>query len=1326
MGTEMGSAGVRIRVKDNSAYSIVENPNAIAGVVGFATKGELNKILTLKNTADQNMQIGYGYQNSKHNQGMYAARAVLNAGGYVEFVRPYGETIDKSDPYKRDLKTDCFVVAYDKNAARYDEFGAASAPTSLNIKHFASTRYKTDGAAAFGVTRKINNISETISEGSNVNFVVDAGSEFADSSACRPYDPSKRLTPTDMVLFAILASDPSSANRAYDRYDITKTRYTSGKTFTCTLSTFPALNVGDEVYLPMTNGGSTNKFATATVTGVSEYDVTMEISDRDNDYFLTGNEPNTLLFCDRENAIGDGCDYLTVKTAVAGRGVKTFTTMHYGAEQPYNSSLIPNGTLVEFFDSYKNPFAVRFENSNKKGYTTLADKKAIEKTSAPNTFNFTFKRADSICVGDTLTLEISYEGTTANFPQRQVTISAAAVSIKEEKISGTVSNDDAEILTSFIVAVGGDWSNVDSELTIDLNNSAEGSFKVNITSATSWTDVANALYATLEDDSIGYTKNLVANDVELDGDGKPRFVDNVVYVAPSAALEYSIGDTVVIVRGKNQFNTTGLNSSDEVANTILTVDPKNTYYTSKIVGINAMSGAITLDASTLDNTGKITDLPTVAYTYSVDENGKRIVGNDYKVYFNYQLIDTTASAMTTYNAVTSESWVTPHVKTINKKSDLGLDTVPDSTAMVYTTLNVGNLELSDDQFVANDVVTLTYFLVESNPDPEGSPYILVRDADNNPLKQTLTFTVDTVKDGILHGHSNQVGLARSPEWSVFPTEGTIPGKYEGLSDEEKAEVGSEYYVISCDKSYTRDWVDEYIISSYTMYVASVDQDAAQCLITESGSAFAKNVIVTRGAKKSSGEETAIVEKSAKVLADAGIGATFMGLGLASTGYADVNFNGDPIQTYILNDDGEAIARMYVSVKYSFGGTVYEFSGTIVPYLHNDTQLYIGDSAEVELYNSGLRFVTNMSGVLDNFLENNSYDLSQTVANGILNGNATAISFNPEDPAIVNDAVWSYIPSNNNSGNTLSTAWNLFLDKDGSDVSFLVASGTAVNNLFMGKLETLNTQVMEAMLTVCQLRKDCFALFDGVADAKVATTIKKNQPATTFSSELGRWGAIYDGRGIFKDSVYTKSNVEIVRSVQMAALVTANRSGGIWWKPPAGKTYGRVPGSWESKELYPRRYSYPEDPKSDIALLSNIHCNPVRCASDGYFFWGDFTMQMEDTAFNQIHVAMLMAGVHKAFYKYLDDKVFRLNTANLRKQITSDLQAQLDTIKLSNPSGFYDAYVVCDETNNTPEIIDQNKLMVDLKVKPTKTSRYIILTSEVLSTSDGNQVTTTLS
>lgn len=264
-----------------------------------------------------------------------------------------------------------------------------------------------------------------------------------------------------------------------------------------------------------------------------------------------------------------------------------------------------------------------------------------------------------------------------------------------------------------------------------------------------------------------------------------------------------------------------------------------------------------------------------------------------------------------------------------------------------------------------------------------------------------------------------------------------------------------------------------------------------------------------------------------------------------------------------------------------------------------------------------------------------------------------------------------------------------------------------------------------MLNVCELRKDVFAIVDGVGEGKIATALKK-MIGIGSSGTKSRWGTMYDGRSYFSDTLYTHSTVEVVRSVQMASVITSNAASGIWWLPPAGQTRGIIPAAWCSKEKYPRTFNYPEDPDSDIAKLIAIHANPVRSNDSGNFMWGDYTMQLETTSFDQTHVPMLVAGIHKRFYKYLDKKVFRLNTVALRLEIQTYIQSQLDSIRTASESGLYSGTCICDSTNNTQTVIDRGELIVAIKIQPTKSARFITLSTSVVSSGTSNTITTTIS
>ena len=1193
----MGYApGVRIQLKDNSAYTVVQNPLTVAGIVGYASKGELNKIIQVANTGELGVKLGYGYQSYKYNQGMYAANAVLTTGGVVEFVRPYGEEVSRTDAYKRDLKTDAFVVAFDKNAALYDNCGAvdqktgeALVPTSFKVKHFAATRFKTDGAAEFGVTRKINNIAETIESNNNVSFGVDASENYSDSKEARLFDGTHC---TDMVLFAIMNRDPSYANRAFDRYEVVSAKRTPGVNnfIECVLNSKPIFTIGDTVLLPSTSQkldqfgtkGTSYAAVEATVSDIDDKTVTLELPEGAISVYGTS-LPNVIIYNDAENAIADGFDYLNIKTAVAGNTMKNFTTLKWGDTTTGSlpSKKVTEGEVITILDRDGAAYGIRFLG----GVNAFASSTGKSFSVANQVLTLENLKVDGVTVGDELVITL---GTGANAQTYKFTVDKVV-----ETATTGVYNVSGAVPDGW-TAASGSWTAIDYLSMADV----DGVYVVDITAVNgsdptknTWTYVANAVSDTIRY-AKGYSKVPVTNDiVAVSG--------TQITLDPSAVYDYAIGDFVGIVRNSNSTEDTTVAAGKAFSGDVFT-----------IVDLNPLNGTIVLNAA-----------PSGLDTEKVA----------------YQLINFSTTNATIYNATTTVD-----------VADVSV-TVADETVEAPAVATRSYIESAD--LAAAVSVGGTISLTASNVTTD----VLVTAVDGNKLY------FDKITAG------------------------------------------------SYKAAYAFDVVDTYVVSSYSMYVSKADQKtnpfatlAAKDYIVSASSTFKYDI-----------------EKSPTVLANSDIGANFMALGLAKSQYLDINYDGNPMQVFTLTDEGVAVARMYLAISYRFNGKLYEFDGTIVPYNYNNRQLGIQESAEYELENSGLEFVLNDSGVLDYFLENNSYDLSQTVQNGALNGSYTAIAYNPEDPAILNDAVWTYDPQNNNSGSTLSTVWNLFVNKDASDVDMLVAAGVAINAPFTRKNETLNPQVMQAMINVCENRKDCFCVFDGVYEPDIQKAVKKMTEAGRLS--LGRWGALYDGRGVFQDSLYTQSQVDCMKSVQLAAIITANRQGGVWWIPPAGDE-AFVPAAWGTKERFTRSYNA-EDKNCDHAKLSDIHVNATRVNKDGIRIWGDFTLQMEDTAFNQIHVTMLVAGIHKAFYKYLDHKVFKLNTTILRAQITSDLQDKLNNIKRQNPPGLIDGKVICDDTNNTPEIIDQNFLIVDLKLLPPKSTRWIILRTTVESQKNGKNIAT---
>ncbi len=387
----------------------------------------------------------------------------------------------------------------------------------------------------------------------------------------------------------------------------------------------------------------------------------------------------------------------------------------------------------------------------------------------------------------------------------------------------------------------------------------------------------------------------------------------------------------------------------------------------------------------------------------------------------------------------------------------------------------------------------------------------------------------------------------------------------------------------------------------------------------------------------------------------------------------------------LDEDKEFNSEIFVKV---IGGTTQ--AGTNWK-LTLDTTVFRLGSSNVNFY------YTNETSSLNSFFYKYAYDL--------------------EDPAVINSSIWEYDPKSIQSSSVLANAWGLFLEKRKSNCDYLVSSGTAIKNLFIRGLEEIDYIVMESMLDVCNLRKDCFSIFDGVDEKKVDIALEKM--AGIGSQGLkSRWGAIFDGRSMFNDRIYTKSpSVEAVKSIEVAGVITRNRRGGLYWVPCAGKETGTVPLTLSANQKYTRRYTNPEDPTSDIARLYDYNINPSRTMDGLTVIYGQKTMLKEDRAHNRLNVVMLICGLNKKLDTILDPRMLKLNTMMLRNNLANELRSILQVVSSASPAGLDRFSVVCDNSNNTKTTIAENKLICDIVLYPTKTGECITLRTSILRTED---------
>jgi len=153
-----------------------------------------------------------------------------------------------------------------------------------------------------------------------------------------------------------------------------------------------------------------------------------------------------------------------------------------------------------------------------------------------------------------------------------------------------------------------------------------------------------------------------------------------------------------------------------------------------------------------------------------------------------------------------------------------------------------------------------------------------------------------------------------------------------------------------------------------------------------------------------------------------------------------------------------------------------------------------------------------------------------------------------------------------------------------------------------------------------------------------------------------------------------------------------------WYAPAGFTRGLV--AVNDIALYPNQ-------KQRDQLYDQVNINPVAFfPSEGFVIFGQKTLQSQPSAFDRVNVRRLFLYLEKRTRETVKYFVFEPNTLFTRTNVINVLTPIFEDAK--NNEGLYDYLIVCDERNNTPDVIDANELVVDIYLKPVRAAEFILV------------------
>lgn len=272
---------------------------------------------------------------------------------------------------------------------------------------------------------------------------------------------------------------------------------------------------------------------------------------------------------------------------------------------------------------------------------------------------------------------------------------------------------------------------------------------------------------------------------------------------------------------------------------------------------------------------------------------------------------------------------------------------------------------------------------------------------------------------------------------------------------------------------------------------------------------------------------------------------------------------------------------------------------------------------------------------------------------------------------------------------INAEWDRFAIKEDIEVSLLVNGGWAT------------TAVHVKMITIAESRKDCFAILDfSTSDVSAADMV--TYAGTTLNANTS-YAAIYAGYVYIYDQ-YNDKYLYVPPSGYVAGVYANTANVSEVWNAPAGVRRGvlnvlGVETVWS---------------EGDRDTLYTAKINPIQnFTGEGIQVYGQKTLQTAASALDRVNVRMLMITIEKALEKALRPFVFEFNDTFTRDNIASIINSYMEDIKVRR--GVYDYLAVVDTSNNTAVVIDQNKLIVDLYVKPTRVAEFIQMNAVITAT-----------
>ena len=330
--------------------------------------------------------------------------------------------------------------------------------------------------------------------------------------------------------------------------------------------------------------------------------------------------------------------------------------------------------------------------------------------------------------------------------------------------------------------------------------------------------------------------------------------------------------------------------------------------------------------------------------------------------------------------------------------------------------------------------------------------------------------------------------------------------------------------------------------------------------------------------------------------------------------------------------------------------------------------------------------------------------AKTVASGVWGVSSENTAFN-----LIGNVSYTLTGGNDYStgiGSTNVGGYEVTLSDLTSAYDYLAnATNVPLNFLLQGSA-SLGKEFEQAkankLISIAESRKDCVAYISPYRGSSVNVT----PTSTQLTNILGFFSPITSSSYAVFDSgyqyIYDRFNQQFVYipcSGDTAGICVRTDINQYPWYSPAGKSRGNY------NNAIKLAYSPSQD---DRDRLYSQRINPIISSPGaGIILFGDKTALSYQSAFDRINVRRLFITIEQAIKSAADAQLFEFNDATTRANFVNIVDPYLKDVQIKR--GISDYILICDETNNTPDVIDRNEFVANIYVKPARSINFIGLT-----------------